>query len=159
MLLFGFSIDGLLANRFSLLQPQLVEAFAAGGAAGEISLPMESIDGYPLRWWFGVNNIFDLTGEAFQPDLYREISQYYFWGDQDLEHYHLEEGCRTGSSEFCHWYSYWGQDLVSALRNQCSFLQENGYKVTCREYSGKEHDFYAEMREDVFLFFDQVLSR
>jgi len=154
--MFGYSIDSLHANRYSLIHPERVEAFAAGGSAGEISLPFDSIDGSPLNWWFGIANIEHLTKKPFNSEAYYDISQFYFWGDQDLANYHLEEGCRYEGGAFCRWYYYWGKDLVTALREQCSFLQDMGLNVVCKEYQGLAHDFYDTMRDDVFKLFDEI---
>jgi hypothetical protein len=45
----------------------------------------------------------------------KEAGQSYFWGDSDLDHYHLEEGCVDERSYYCHWYYFWGKDFVTAL--------------------------------------------
>ena len=154
--MFGYSIDSHHANRYSLIHPERVEAFAAGGTAGEISLPFDSLDGSPLNWWFGIANIEHLTKKPFNSEAYNDINQFFFWGEQDLANYHLEEGCRYEGGAFCRWYYYWGDDLVTALREQCSFLQDKGLNVVCKEYQGLAHDFYDTMRDDVFKLFDEI---
>ena len=147
--LFGWSIDSHFANRYSLLQPHRVEAFAAGGTAGEITIPVEVIVGVSLDMPLGVGNFDTLVGEPFKVDLYMDIPQMFFWGEQDLEHYHLER------KEYQNWKNYWGKDLVTALRKQCAYLQSLEMEVTCKEYPGVEHEFTPEMQEDIFKYFEQ----
>jgi len=154
---FGFSIGGHFANRYPLLQPDRVQAFAVGAVSGEISIPAESVDGFELKWFLGVSNYEEIVGKPFDQEEFIQIPQLYFWGDQDLEHYHLEEKCLLSptSLNYCYWRNYWGSDLVTALRNQCSYLGDIGLNVECKEYPGLDHDFYEEMRWDVFEFFDK----
>jgi hypothetical protein len=60
-----------------------------------------------------------------------------------------------GDMEACRWVDTWGSDGVTALANQCAFLQERGYDVECRPYPGVGHEWTAEMMADIYRFFAQ----
>ncbi|MEJ2038047.1 MAG: hypothetical protein P8X55_03835 [Desulfosarcinaceae bacterium] len=87
---FGYSIGGHFSNRFSLLQPNRVKAFAAGGLSGLITLPITSYSNEDFYWYFGVSNFDALAGDTFNYSAYESIPQYYFWGENDLSPYHLD---------------------------------------------------------------------
>lgn len=154
--IFGFSIGGLAANRYTLLQPERVQAFAAGGTAGDISMPQDIINGGAVSWPLGISNIENLVGIPFNQEAYLKIPQFYFLGDNDLENYHLAEQCAAGSDIYCYWQKYWGDDLVTAFTNQCNYLQGLAENITCKKYPGVKHEFTSDMRNDVFNFFDSV---
>jgi hypothetical protein len=153
---FGFSIGGHFANRYALLHPERVKAFAAGGLSGEITLPIPSHGGYPLDWYLGIHGLAALTGEAFKENAYRQVPQFYFWGDEDLYPYHLGEKCEHWGEEYCHWVEVWGDEAAEALRNQCTFLQGLGYKeVSCNEYVGIGHIWTEQMVTAMSAFFNR----
>jgi len=154
--IYGFSIGGLASNRYTLLQPERVQAFAAGGTAGDISMPVDNIQGVKLNWPQGINDFESLDGVPFDRDAYFLVPQFYFLGDNDFENYHLAEICNAGSDVACYWANYWGGNLVAAFRNQCAYLQELGMDVICQEYPGIKHEFTSEMYDDVFDFFDKI---
>lgn len=156
--IFGFSIGGLASNKYSILQPSYVSAFAAGGTAGDLCFPVDSIDGYPLNWAWGTNNFESLVGTTFNQEEYNKISQFLFFGDKDFNNYHLQESCNLGGTDACHWKNFWGSDMVSAFSNQCKFLQDLGLEVTCKLYPDKAHEFNDEMINDVFEFFHEIRS-
>ena len=54
--IYGFSIGGLAANRYTILQPERIQGFAAGGTAGDICFPVDNIQGVKLNWAWGVND-------------------------------------------------------------------------------------------------------
>ncbi|NQU30603.1 MAG: SUMF1/EgtB/PvdO family nonheme iron enzyme, partial [Anaerolineae bacterium] len=128
--MFGFSNGGLFSNRYTLLHPERVEAIAAGGTAGEITMPEEEIDGVELKWFLGTSELESLTGKPFNRDKYLKVPQFNFMGDLDLKNYHLREGCAVNKDNnrlnYCYWVDYWGEDMVSAWRNQCAYLQNLG---------------------------------
>lgn len=156
VMFFGFSIDALFAERFSILQPENVLAIAVGGSAGDITIPEKSLDNYALTWAFGLYDFEKLTNYEFDTDNYKKTHQFHFWGTEDLEFYHLEENCRAGNSSACHWKNYWGETLTQALANQTNYLMDLGIDIEVKQYSGIGHDFTDQMRDDVFEYFDKI---
>jgi hypothetical protein len=146
--IYGYSINGHFANRYSLLHPDRVQAVAAGGLSGLITLPFSSYAEREMNWYLGVNNFESITGLFFDFSAYENIPQYYFWGENDLFPYHLDEG-------FPEWVEVWGSNSVEALTNQCAFLSSQIPNATCHEYPGIGHDETSETIEDIFLFFEQ----
>ena len=153
--LIGFSIGGHFANRYTILQPSKVKAFAAGGLSGELTMPENFYDGYPMNWSMGTNDFEKLVGESVQLDIIIEIPQFIFWGEQDLFPHHLSEKCEWNYNNYCHWVQVWGENSALALNNQCQFLQEKQYNITFKEYSGVGHQWTTQMYEDIFQFFEQ----
>ena len=153
--LVGFSIGGHFANRYALLHPNKVIAFAAGGLSGELTLPEDTYDGYPMNWPIGVNDFEIAAGESFQRDVYKKVPQFIFWGEQDLFPYHLSEKCDWGNSDYCHWVDVFGNTSAEALRSQCSFLDTMGYDITYMEYEEVGHEWTSRMLSDIFNFFAQ----
>lgn len=145
--LMGFSCGGHIANRYSLLHPERVMAFSAGGLGGQLTLPEKYYNGYKVNWVWGLYDYESLTGEPFKKDLYLELPHYIYMGDQDLYDSHL-----TGTK----WKSIFGGDIVTAVRNQCLFEKEHGYNVTYKEYQGVGHEYNQEMIQDTFDFFEEV---
>lgn len=153
--LVGFSIGGHFANRYALLHPDRVKAFAAGGLGGELTLPEDSYDGYSMNWPIGVNDFEILVGEPFQRNAYKEVPQFIFWGEQDLFPYHLSEKCGWGNSDYCHWVDVFGDNSAEALRSQCSFLEDTSYNIIFKEYQEVGHEWTSQMFSDTFDFFAQ----
>lgn len=153
--LIGFSIGGHFANRYALLQPNRVKAFAIGGLSGEFTLPEKFYQEYPMNWTMGINNFETLVGKSFQAGVYKQIRQFIFWGENDHFPYHLSEKCGWGISGYCHWVEIWGNNSAEALRNQCVFLQDLEYNITFKEYPNVGHEWTYQMLEDTFTFFEQ----
>lgn len=146
--IYGYSISGHFANRYSLLHPDRIQAVAAGGLSGLISLPFSSYAERRMDWFLGVNNFESITGLSFDYSAYENIPQYYFWGENDLFPYHLDES-------FPEWVKVWGSNNVEALTNQCTFLSSQIPNATCREYAGIGHQETEQTIVDVFNFFAQ----
>jgi PKD repeat protein len=145
--LMGFSIGGQVANKYSLLHPERVVAFSAGGIGGQLTLPERYYNGYAVKWGWGVYDYESLVGECFKKDQYLGLPHYVYSGDQDLYDSHL-----TGTK----WKSIFGGDTVTAVRNQCLFEKEYGYNVTYKEYQGVGHEYTYDIIQDSFDFFKEV---
>ncbi len=150
----GYSIGGHFANRYSMLQPDRVKAFVAGGTSGEITLPITAYEGVTddLIWNSGVSDYETLVGEPFDYTTYSQIPQLYLWGENDLDHYWLDGKCSWYGGWYCDWRDVWGFDSAEALRNQCSYLQDLGVNAFCWEYPDIGHTFTEEM------WFDHMTS-
>ena len=86
---FGYSIGGHFSNRYSILNPTKVKAYAAGGISGELTIPTEEIDGKKLLWPLGISNLEKLTKETFNYEAYKDIPRYIFWGELNKFPYHF----------------------------------------------------------------------
>jgi len=58
---YGNSASGHFANRFAMLHPEKVKAFAAGGLSGIITLPIDSYQDNPYNWYNGILNFKELV--------------------------------------------------------------------------------------------------
>ena len=153
--LHGFSLGGHFSNRYSMLQPDRVLAFVAGGTSGEITLPISAYEGVTdeLIWNSGVSNFSSLTNKDFDYETYAQIPQLYLWGENDLDNYWLEGKCNWYGGWYCDWRDVWGTNSAEALRNQCAYLQNLGVNAYCWQYPDIGHSFTEEMWFDHLDFF------
>ena len=89
----GYSASGCFAQRFCMLQPEIIETACIGGASGSIPVPFNSLN-YPL----GIGDIKNLTGTDFNKNSYMEIKNIYYVAENEL--YELSENRRLENGEF-----------------------------------------------------------
>jgi dienelactone hydrolase len=92
ILLNGFSASGTFANRFAVLHPDRVLSVSAGGVNGMVTLPMartetdrhlELVEELSLEFPVGVADIDRYTGEAFDLEAFRDVTQFIYMGAED----------------------------------------------------------------------------
>ena len=83
ILMFGFSADGMFANRFSFLHPDRVEAVAVGSPGGWPLAPLSEWSGATLRYPLGIADLGQLTGRPLDLEAIRKVDFYFFLGDKD----------------------------------------------------------------------------
>ena len=76
----GYSSSGVFAQRFSLINPEIIDTACIGGASGSIPVPDTRLD-YPL----GVKNYEELFNKPFNIEAYKNINFEYYVGS--LESY------------------------------------------------------------------------
>ena len=150
---FGYSIGGHFSNRYSLLNPSRVEAFAAGGLSGELSLSFETLVDRKLLWPLGVSNYRELTGKEFKKEIYNNIPKYIFWGENDLFPYHLDE--KSGDPYYNFWKKIWGVNSAEALTAQVKKSIEENNSMIYKEYQNIGHEFTGDQFRDMLVFFSQ----
>lgn len=82
-LIMGFSASGMFANRFTIIHPDRILAAAIGSPGGWPIAPLAEWQGNALNYPLGVNNLQELTGQLFDLETYRAVTQLFFMGDQD----------------------------------------------------------------------------
>ena len=134
----GYSSTGVLAQRFALIHPELIDTACIGGASGSIPIPNPQLD-YPL----GTKNFRQLFGKDFNEEAYRKIVFNYYVGELEL----LTDSCdRNGQIYPMHDMSYmersvpinqgkqyrrmFGQDMFARANAIVSLLQNSGYKIS-----------------------------
>lgn len=83
VLMWGFSASGMFANRFTLLHPDRVLASAVGSPGGWPIAPVKEWEGKFLRYPVGIGDLFEITGEEFKLNIYKEVPQFLFLGEKD----------------------------------------------------------------------------
>ena len=136
----GYSSSGVFAERFALIQPEIVDSVCIGGASGSIPLPSTVLD-YPL----GIRNYKELTGKDFNIDAYSKIKFNYYVGEYEMLRKADNRYDEFGNSAPMHDMSYFdrsvpsevgqqqrnlfGINLIDRSNKQIKLLQENGFNV------------------------------
>ena len=81
--MFGFSASAHFVNRFSILHPDLVKAYAIGGFNGHLMLPISEYKGKKLIYPAGVYDYESITSYTFNLNEYKNIDKYIYIGDKD----------------------------------------------------------------------------
>jgi len=156
----GFSIGGIFANRFSLLHPDRVIAFAAGGVSVvEFPFEVHQPSGRVLDWSLGIANYEELMGHPFDQEAYRAVGKYFYNGENDT----LGENSYVNGEVS----DYFTPDEVAWLRatfgdpdpvrveNMVQYMRDQGWEVTSRVYPDHGHDGLIPLfAEDILEFFE-----
>lgn len=78
----GVSSGANLANRFSLLYPNLVKGVALF-CAGDLMYPTDQLDNLQLKYPFGTSDINKIEGNKFDIEKYKTIPHYIYVGEED----------------------------------------------------------------------------
>jgi len=141
----GFSAGGMWANRYSLLHPERVRAFAAGQAGGALTLPETSHNATTMDWPVGVNDFVSLAGSDFDQNAYKELPQFIYIGDQDSNTTLWGPGELWTQSQIDFIKTTFGDTPPEILENQCSYLNNLGYDVTFKLYPGVGHELISDV--------------
>jgi len=162
VMLEGFSLGGMFAQRYALLHPERVQAVAAGHAGGTLILPEITLNGTAMNWPVGVNDFESLAGKPFNRETYKQIPQYIYIGDHDDnrtvvkypgDSFYTDEEVDFLSAAF-------GGSPPTMLKNQSEYLQKLGYNIQFELYPNESTGpqthgtALAGSVEDVFAFFD-----
>lgn len=136
----GYSASGVFAERFALLQPEIIDTACIGGASGSIPIPSTVLN-YPL----GIGNYKELTGKNFNMDAYSKIKYNYYVGEYEMLRKADNRYDEYGNNAPMHDMSYFdrsvpnevgqqqrnlfGINLIDRSNKQIKLLQENGFNV------------------------------
>lgn len=84
LMLTGFSASGNFVERFTALHPTKVHSVTAGGLNGMVTLPAEEVGGQSLPYHIGISNLESLIGEPFDLEAYRNVPQFLYLGELDV---------------------------------------------------------------------------
>lgn len=79
----GFSASATFTNRFSFMHPEEIQALAIGGFNGKLMIPQGKINDVNLNYPVGINDLAEISGNAFDMNTYRKIPQYIYMGALD----------------------------------------------------------------------------
>ncbi len=83
ILIQGFSVSGMFANRFTILHPQRVKAATIGSPGGWPIAPVDSFQGQELNYPAGIADLESLTGISFDQAAYHAVPQLIYMGSAD----------------------------------------------------------------------------
>ncbi len=152
-LLTGFSASASFANRFTLLHPDKVFAVAAGGLNGLLMLPRDSLNNEALKYPVGTSDIKDISGRAFQKEMFRSTPQFYFMGQLD-ENDAIPYDDAFGQSEREQIFRLLGTRMQPERWNNCMQIYDDlNINAIFRTYEDVGHEHPEEIKQEVLEFF------
>lgn len=157
VLIEGFSASGMFANRFTVLHPERILAAAVGSPGGWPIAPIAEWEGRSLRYPVGIADYVELTGREFDQRMFRQIPQFYYIGSLDSnDSVPYADGYEQPDTELI--MALFGRTPVERWSVADSIYHEIGANATFRIYEGVGHTETPEMRQDVNIFFRNVLQ-
>ena len=153
ILMHGFSASGTFSNRFAAIHPELVRAVASGSVKAIPLIPAAELAGEKLPYPIGLHDLEELTGEAFDRDAYRRVSQFIYMGASD----------RNDTTEYRDAFSEEHANLIHELIGKempdrwlrCREIHEGlGIPAQLVTYNATGHTIRDEMLDDVVRFFE-----
>lgn len=151
----GFSAGGMFAQRYTLLNPNRVQAVAAGQCGGALTFPLSSIDSYEMHWPLGIGDYESLAGYKFDEEAYKKVFQFYFICDLDFNKSNEDiPNYERGSSDLIFINKNFGNIDPVRLSNQVKYLRNQGFSnIVFKAYTCDGHNFTKLMQQDAFSFF------
>ncbi|MHC1782584.1 MAG: hypothetical protein AB9891_07470 [Anaerolineaceae bacterium] len=149
----GYSAGCMFAQRYAILNPEGVKAVAGGQCGGSLTLPDPK-----YNWPVGIRDFEKLTGKTFNETAYREIPQFFYIGDLDINNStaHIGNVDVFTEGQINILFSLFGNQDPVRIGNQVKYMNEMGYtNVYFTLYPGVKHEMTKQMRRDSFDFFNQ----
>lgn len=154
----GYSSSGVFAERFSLLQPEIIDTVCIGGASGSIPIPTTVLN-YPL----GIGDYKSLCGKDFDMESYSKIKFNYYVGEYEMARLADNRYDELGSKAPMHDMSYFarsvpydvgktqrdlfGRNLLERSNKQIGILQSIGLDVDNQVIiNGRGHSNYNDIK-------------
>lgn len=159
----GFSASGQFVNRFATLHPEMVKAIAVGNFT---MYPTAKLNGVTLNYPWGIADIRNYTGKAFNKAEYDKIAQFCYIGDEDQndQPYNVDYGISEGETKAVN--DLFGYDYgVPKWERKWNFVRQLGYdkSIQFNVYKGVGHGYADNIFKDVLAFFranngDQIVK-
>ena len=82
-LIWGHSAAAQAAEHMAVLHPEKVLGFAASGINGAVTLPLEELGDYTLKYQVGVADLQEITGKPFDAEAFDAVNKFYIQGAHD----------------------------------------------------------------------------
>jgi hypothetical protein len=157
VLLFGFSANGMFANRFAVLHPERALAVAAGSPGGWPIAPCAEWQGRKLRYPIGIADAAELTGEQPDPERLRQVPVLVFQGgDDENDSVEFTDGWDVEDRDVI--YELFGRDMGSRFQAAEAVYRQALPQAKFRLYPGVGHERTDAMNRDVVEFFRTALG-
>jgi hypothetical protein len=147
----GVSAGGQMANRFSLLYPNLIEKVVLL-VAGDFIYPVNQYEGAILNYPFGINDINKIKSNQFDLKVFQKIPHYIYVGEEDMND---PIGYETnGDNQLTEMYKkVLGVNPVERTKKYASYLQTIlGMNIKLKIGAGLRHRITEERIRDVYRF-------
>jgi len=154
----GFSASGTFANRFSLIHPDRVKAYAAGGINGLLMLPIDSLGAEPLPYPVGASDFEKLFGKPFDLSAFKNLPQFLFMGELDEnDAIPYEDGYSVEERNLI--YEVLGKDMMPQRWNKCKQIYlDLSINAKMKTYNELGHEQPKNVKEDIVEFFKEQLQ-
>jgi dienelactone hydrolase len=151
----GFSASGSFTSRFTILHPDRVKAAAAGSPGGWPAAPVASWQSVQLPYPMGIQDVFELTGHAFDQDVFKNVPLYIYVGGSDTNDALDFRGMTTSEQDAVKQLLNYQNDWIIANRWPLaeSIYNSIGANATFVVYPGVGHSITNDMFEDLRSFF------
>ncbi len=158
ILLTGFSASGTFANRFTLIHPSNVDAVAAGGLNGFLTLPIGEINGKELNYPIGIHDFQSLFIKDFDTLTFKNTPQYYFMGELD-DNDAIPYQDAYDEEERAVIFALLGEEMLPERWNKCrEIYHKEGINAQIKTYNEIGHEHPEKIKEDILLFFQNSLQ-
>ena len=157
VLMAGFSASAMFTNRFTILHPDRVQATAIGSPGGWPVLPVQEWKGDSLFYPVGIADLDTLAGVSFKTELFNEVEQYFYLGDQD-ENDAVQYGDGYDDRERELVYTHFGKNMVERWEIAEQVYDSVGSKAQFKLYPNIGHDRTADMNKDIKAFFKKAME-
>ena len=152
VLLQGFSMGGGFTYAYCLLQPDRVQAIAAGGVS-HLIIPESSYSGTVLDYPLGVNDFHSLAGYQFNKGAFMTVPKFIYLGDQDIWNDNVVYGDFWPDNSMVDFLNNtFGDTAPIRMTNMSSHIIQLGCNLEFKIYPGVGHTWNPDMQEDVYAF-------
>lgn len=157
VLLFGFSANGMFANRFALLHSERVLACAAGSPGGWPLAPIEGWKDSELRYPVGLYDAAELVGAPLDPARMSALQILVFQGSEDTnDSVAFDDGYDPEDRALVN--NLFGTDLRARFDAAAELYRATIPGAVFRLHPGVGHERTDAMNADAVAFFRRVMS-
>lgn len=130
--LYGFSTSGIFASRLAFLYPEKFCGVWAGGINAIVPVPLNSYNGINLLYPVGTCDYETITGKKFDFEKYKELEQFYFWGENEdpkeynipvMRTYHDQDIASIYTQAFCEDMNE-RRNIINSIYNDLGFTDD-----------------------------------
>lgn len=148
----GFSASGTFTNRFAMIHPKRVRAVASGGVNAIPTLPVRELENEQLHFPIGIADLGKLTGNDFDLDAYRHVSQFIYMGAHDRnDTTKFGDAYNEGDAAKIH--ALVGKRMPERWKRCREIYREQNVSAQMVTYESTSHEIRPEMLEDIVSFF------
>ena len=155
ILMEGYSASGMFVNRFVMIHPEMVEAFAAGSCGGWPMLPIAEYEGEAVEFPIGVCDMEALTGKSFDLEALKKTEGYLYGGSSDYN-FHVDKDYEDQAIKIL------GAEYADIWPNVADIYEAYDLSnIDVRLYEGPEMDHgktFQEAISDVVDFFANIID-
>lgn len=157
LLLSGFGVSGMFAQRFTALHPDRVLAAAVGAPGGWPLAPVERWQGTTLPYPVGIADIESLAGTPFDLEGWSAVPQFVFMGDLDIiDTVPADDGYEDSDEELV--FAQFGASPAARWEAASGISASVSGNVRFRMYEETGHEFTDAMKADLVAFFRDALG-